>query len=81
MNAVGIGAIGGRQRGYLPGAVDDGGQPFVRIVEHREILLQALKSLVQEHAPSVLVSSDAASPRVALLRRAPRAILRGRRLP
>ena len=81
MNAVGIDAIGGWQRECFSRAVDDGGQPFVRIVEYREILLQTLKSLVQEHALSVLVSSGAASPRVALLRRAPRAVLRSRRQP
>ena len=81
MNAVGIRAIGGRQWGCFSRTIDDGGQPFVRIVEHREIFRQALKPLVQEHAPSVAVGSCAASPRVALLHRAQRAILRSRSQP
>lgn len=81
VHTVGFGALGGEQRRDFSGAIDDRGEPLVRIVEHREIVVQALQSLVQDHAGSVRTGTEAASPRAALQRGGQRAVRGSRRQP
>ena len=81
MHATGVRAFGGWQWQGFARAIDDGVEPFVRIFEHREIVVQALTLLGDEHVGSVPDNFGAASPRLTLKGGAQRAVMKGRCQP
>lgn len=76
MHAVDGSAFGGWQGQRFARTIYDSVEPFVRIVEHREVVAQTLEPLGEEHAGSVPGDLAAASPRAALKRGAQRAVMK-----
>lgn len=60
-DAIGFGAIRGRQGLYPFCPINHSRQPLLRVLKHREVFREALQFFREEHAPSVNVDPCAAS--------------------